>query len=341
MASDRSIAYSQQIGCSLTWRSSLGVFGIVSISHHVSVVIPTKNAGPLFVEVLSAIRSQEDVEIDLLVVDSGSSDETLAIAQAHGARVLEIPPQEFNHGATRDRGIGMARHEIVVLMTQDATAGDPFLLANLAKTFDDPAVGGAYARQVARPDADCLTRRNLELAFTGRLVSEVKSLSAEQTFATLSPFERYALCNFDNVCSAVRRSAWLSIPFGKVDFAEDIVWSRRALMAGWKLAYVADSHVVHSHDRPLRYLYRRTYLTHRKLHEEYELTTVPTLRYAFYAIYCTIRADWHHAQHHEPSRRRRYPLMLQIPLLACASVFGQYFGVRDESLGRGRSYAGI
>lgn len=310
-------------------------------NYSVSVVIPTKNAGALFAEVLSSLRAQQNVSLDLLVVDSGSADETLAIAQAYGARIHTIPAQEFNHGATRDLGIGMTHHECVVLMTQDATPGDPFLLANLARAFDDPSVGGAYVRQVARPAADCLTRRNLEMAFTGRRASEIRALTSAQQFESLSPFERYALCNFDNVCSALRRSTWQDIPFGKVDFAEDIVWSRRALLAGWKLAYVADSHVVHSHDRPLRYHYRRTYLTHRKLHEEYRLTTVPTLRFAWYAIYCTIRADWQHAWHHEPSRRRRLPLLLQIPLLACTSVFGQYAGARDESRGRGRGYGGI
>lgn len=309
--------------------------------HPVSVVIPTKNAGPLFSEVLSALRLQQDVDLDLVIVDSGSTDDTLGIAQTHGACIYAIPPDEFNHGATRDFGIGLARHEIVVLMTQDATPGDPCLLANLAHAFNDPTVGGAYARQVARPEADCLTRRNLEMAFTGRLTSEIRSLPAAETFESLSPFERYALCNFDNVCSAVRRSAWQAIPFGKVSFAEDIVWSRRALLAGWKIAYVAESYVIHSHDRPLRYQYQRTYLTHRKLHEEYGLTTVPTLRYALYAIYCTIRSDWRHAWHHEPSRRRRFPLLLQIPLLACASVLGQYVGAHDEQQGRGRSYAGI
>lgn len=57
----------------------------------VSVVIPTKNAGQLFEEVLAALVVQQGVILDLVVVDSGSRDQTLAIAKKYGARITEIP----------------------------------------------------------------------------------------------------------------------------------------------------------------------------------------------------------------------------------------------------------
>lgn len=307
----------------------------------VSVVIPTKNGGALFGEVLAALRAQRDVEVDLIVVDSGSTDETLDLARTNGARVVTIEPSEFNHGATRDLGLRHARADVAVLMTQDATAGDHMMLANLAAAFDDPGVGGAYVRQIARPDADVLTRRNLILALTGRLESEVRALSSLDEWAQMEPFERYRLCNFDNVCSAIRRQTWESIPFGKVAFAEDIVWSRRALMAGWKIAYVAESHVVHSHDRSLRYDYRRTYLTHRKLYEEYGLVLVPTFGAAMNGVFASIGEDWRYIRAHERSRRRKLKMLLKLPFLSIACVVGQYMGARHERLGKGRDIRGI
>lgn len=307
----------------------------------VSVLIPTKNGGVLFDEVLGAIRRQKDVDVDLVVVDSGSRDETLDIAKAHDARIVRIAPETFNHGATRDLALREARADVAVLMTQDATAGDESMLARMAAAFDDPAVGGAYVRQVARPDADVLTRRNLQMALTGRRQSEVRGLPSPEHWARLKPFERYMLCNFDNVCSALRRESWESIPFGKVAFAEDIVWSRKALMAGWKLAYVAESFVVHSHDRPLRYDYQRTYLTHRKLYEEYELSLVPTLGVALNGISASMGEDMRYLRAHEPSRRRKLKMMLKIPFLSMACVLGQYMGARDERLGKGKDIHGI
>lgn len=307
----------------------------------VSVVIPTKNAGTLFVEVLEGIRQQRDVDVDLVIVDSGSTDQTVALGERYGARVFRIPPASFNHGLTRDMGLREARCDIAVLMTQDATPGDSSLLWRLAAVFDDPTVGGAYARQVARPEADVLTQRNLLLALTGRLTSEVRSLGTPDAWSALSPFDRYKLCNFDNVCSAVRRSAWETIPFGKVAFAEDIVWSRRALCAGWKIAYVAESHVIHSHERPLRYDFQRTYLTHRKLFEEYGLALVPTLNVALAGITASIRQDWSHVRAHERSRRRKLKLLLKVPFLSIACVLGQYVGARDERLGNGKDVSGI
>lgn len=310
-------------------------------SKRVSVLIPTKNGGALFAEVLGAIRRQKDVDVDLVVVDSGSRDETLDIAAAHDARIVRIAPEQFNHGATRDLALREARADIAVLMTQDATAGDESMLARMAAAFDDPAVGGAYVRQVARPEADVLTRRNLQIALTGRLQSEVRGLPSPEHWVALKPFERYALCNFDNVCSALRRESWEGIPFGKVAFAEDIVWSRKALMAGWKIAYVADSFVVHSHDRPLRYDYQRTYLTHRKLYEEYELALVPTLGVALNGISASMGEDMRYLRAHEPSRRRKLKMMFKIPFLSIASVFGQYKGARDERLGKGKDIHGI
>lgn len=137
-----------------------------------SVVIPTKNGGALFSDVLQELRRQKEVELDLVIVDSGSKDETLAYARGAGARILTIPPESFNHGATRDLGLREVRSDLAVLMTQDALPGDPWMLARLAQAFEDEQVGGAYVRQVARPEADVLTRRNLELALTGRLQSE-------------------------------------------------------------------------------------------------------------------------------------------------------------------------
>jgi rhamnosyltransferase len=238
-------------------------------------------------------------------------------------------------------GISLASNAIVMLMTQDAVPGNKELLTKLALAFADPMVAGAYARQVARPEADVLTTRNLVHAPTGRTLTEVRSLPVERGWDELHPWERFHLCNFDNVCSAVRKSVWRDIPFDKADFGEDIIWSQKAIRSGKKLVYVGETFVVHSHDRPIRYDYRRTYLTHRLLYKQYKMQTVPSLLLALIHTLRTAVADMRYARAHERSRRRKILLLLSIPILALTGVFGQYFGARDERLGQGKSYKDI
>src|SRR4051795_9178310 len=68
--------------------------------HLISVLIPVRNGGDELGRCLDAIDSQRiDEEFEVLVIDSGSTDDTVAIARAHGARVHTIPHSEFHHGA--------------------------------------------------------------------------------------------------------------------------------------------------------------------------------------------------------------------------------------------------
>ena len=311
------------------------------VSKPVSVFIPTKNAGPLFHEVIQKLRAQKNVALELVIIDSGSTDDTVAISEAAGAQVHRIPPAEFNHGLTRDQGIGLCRAEVVVLMTQDASPGDDFMLERIVDSFADPANAGSYVRQVARPEHDVIVERNLRWSLTGRLQGEVKQLASAQRFAEMPPTERYHVCNFDNVCSALRRSVWEKIKFGRVNFAEDIEWSRQALLAGWKITYLADAFVVHSHDRPLRYMYQRSYLTHRKLFDEYGMMSIPSPQIALKSFVRSTLGDIAYVLRHQPGLGRKLLLCVQIPFLNAASIAGQFLGARDARRGQGREYLNV
>ena len=304
-------------------------------------MIPTLNAGPLFREVLDGLLAQTGVDIELIVIDSGSRDDTVAMARSAGAVVDEIPPASFNHGSTRDLGISKASTDVVVLMTQDAVPGSNHLLSDIAAAFEDPQVGGCYVRQVARPEHDVIIHRNLAWSLTGRTHNEVRQIGGPADLAAMSPTERYTMCNFDNVCSALRKRAWEAIPFGRVDFAEDIEWSRKALSAGWKIAYLGETHVVHSHDRPLSYSYRRSYVTHRKLFQEYGMMTIPSARIAIKSMIRSTIADMLYAARHQRGVAEKLRLILTAPLLNATSILGQFLGARDERRGQGKHFKGI
>ena len=90
------------------------------MSGGVSVVIPVKDGAEYLAEVLAAVRAQEP-GIELLVIDSGSRDDSVELARAAGAEVLEIAPESFGHGRTRNLGAEQTGGELICFLTQDAT----------------------------------------------------------------------------------------------------------------------------------------------------------------------------------------------------------------------------
>lgn len=308
-----------------------------------SVVIPTKNGGLLFERAIKALQ-QQDIwnQTELVVVDSGSTDGTVGVARSAGARVVEIPPETFNHGATRDLAISLASADLVVLMVQDAIADGPGVLAALTAPFDDPKVAGVYARQIPQPDADLITKRNLNQWVTGRSQREVRQMSSLAWYDALPPMEKYLFCNFDNVCSAIRKPVWQEHRFGAISFGEDIDWAERVLKAGYKIVYEPAAAVIHSHDRPMSYEYKRTYVCHRKLYRQFGLRLAPSL----YSVYRSwLQSSVLDAVYVGRQRAPLFPckagLLAKIPVINFLSVVAQYRAARDEAGGRQRQVRGV
>ena len=307
-----------------------------------SVVIPTKNGGVHFSRSLAGLQQQTIWKsVELIVVDSGSTDGTLEAARSAGARVIEIPPEEFNHGATRDYGISVASGEVVVLMVQDAEPKESTLLEVILRQFNNPEVAGVYARQIPQPDADLLTKRNLNNWLTGRAEPEARKMQSVDWYLTLSPIEKLHFCNFDNVCSAIRKSVWSQHRFGRINFGEDIDWAERVLRSGFVIVYEPAVAVIHSHDRPITYEYKRTYVCHRKLYQQFGLHLVPTVSGIFKAwAHCTGR-DFMFISSQGVPLRDKVSLWTKSLLLNFVSALAQYNAAKDESAGRSKSVRGV
>ena len=110
----------------------------------ISVVIPVRDGGGDLERCLAGIAAQRiEEEVEVVVVDSGSSDGSVDVARAAGAVVTEIGPAEFGHGRTRNLGVQIALGELIVFTTQDAVANDDDWLANLsAAARSGPVVAG-------------------------------------------------------------------------------------------------------------------------------------------------------------------------------------------------------
>lgn len=217
----------------------------------ISIVIPVRNGGEDLARCLEGIARQcVDDQVEVVVVDSSSSDGSAELARARGARVHVIPAVEFNHGATRNLGGQLTRGETLVFTSQDAYAPSEDWLARLtAPLRDDDAVAGAYGRQLAHHDARPPERYFLDFLYgpTAReqRAGSVAELSMETTL-------------FSNVTAAMRRQVWEEFPFVEdIIMSEDQEWSQRVLLAGMTIRYVPEAVVRHSHPYTMAQAFRR------------------------------------------------------------------------------------
>lgn len=219
----------------------------------VSVVIPTFNAGADASLFLAALQRQVGVpELELVVADSGSTDGTRELFAAAADVMLDIPAGEFGHGRTRNAAFAASSGEAVVMMVQDALLLGPHALHDLvAELLADDGLAAVSARQVARSDADLYGAYNV--------VSHYNALWRDGRKAKpTDPLYRRAAAAVDDVCAAIRRSAWEGLQYRDVEFGEDLDFGMRALDAGWTIGLSDDVAVAHSHTRDARYQFRRT-----------------------------------------------------------------------------------
>jgi rhamnosyltransferase len=223
----------------------------------ISVVVPTLNGGPGFARLcrhLAQMRSR--LGLDVLVIDSGSMDETVQNARTAGLRVHTIRPDEFGHGRTRNLGVRMTDGEIVCFLTQDVLPCTPDWPLRFASALEDPSVAGVYGRQVPR---DATT---MEMFFVS-LNYPAHPLRFEPQPGGHHPRPGRVL--FSNAFSAVRRADLLAIPFDDVPVSEDQVWAQQQLARGRTLVYEPRAEALHAHRYTIRGLFRRTFLVGQAL----------------------------------------------------------------------------
>jgi rhamnosyltransferase len=209
----------------------------------VGVVIRTLNESELIGRCLETLASQRtEHELDVLVLDSGSTDDTIAIARAHGARIYEMAPEDFDYSKSLNVGIAEVSGDLILLLSAHAIPLDDEWVAHMTAPFSDPQVAGVGSRQVPWP---------------GHPFREVHRLA--QTFGT-DPLTWSAASPeglvFSNAASCVRRSAWEAHPF-TLPAAEDLDWAQRVIAAGSTIVYEPRANVYHSHDESPRALARR------------------------------------------------------------------------------------
>jgi rhamnosyltransferase len=205
-----------------------------------SIVIRAYNEARHLPRLLEGISRQTLREVQVVLVDSGSTDDTVAVAESFGAQVVHIRPDEFTFGRSLNLGLQAAVHDRVVIASAHVYPVYPDWLERLLEPLADPEVALAYGKQ--RGD-------------------QWSKFSEQQIFArwfseASIPRQPHPFCN--NANAAIRRPLWEQFPYDEsLTGLEDLAWAKAAMERGHAVAYVAEAEVVHVHRETPRAVYNR------------------------------------------------------------------------------------
>ena len=293
-----------------------------------SVVILTKNAGSIFKEVLaSALNQDVPWTYEVLVIDSGSSDGTLDfIRQYPQVRLVEIKPTEFGHGKTRNFGVSISKGKYVAMLTHDAMPLNSSWLRNLVAPFEkDMQVAGVFGRHKAYADHSPYIKRDMEMHFDGFLQwPAIMGIEDPARYVREEGY-RQVLHFFSDNNACIRKSVWEKIPYPNVNFAEDQLWAKAIMEAGYKRAYANDAVVYHSHDYSIKDTFRRSFDESRALKSLLGYDLCPTAKHGIAQIYACAKSDLKFLSGYA-GLSTKAALAFKTPFLHVAKQTGWYVG---------------
>lgn len=206
-----------------------------------ALIIPTLNGGECFRSLLESIAHQTIQPEIKLLIDSGSTDNTMKLAYAQGFKIVEIKKNEFNHGATRQMGVDLVEDiYVIVFMTQDAILFQNDAFEKLLECFRNSNVGIAYGRQIPHRDEGPFGSHARLFNYPEN--NNTKSIKNSPQMGIKTAF-------ISNSFAAYRRSTLVSIggfPSNTI-LGEDMYVAAKLLLSGGEITYCADAIVFHSH----------------------------------------------------------------------------------------------
>ena len=271
-----------------------------------SLVVRAYNEEEHIGHLLEGVRHQTVQDVQVILVDSGSTDATSAIAAQYGAELVHIPPVDFTFGRSLNLGLAAATCELVAVASAHVFPVYPDWLERLLEPFIDPAVALTYGKQ----------RGNKHSLF-----------SEQQVFArwfpeSSTPNQSHPFCN--NANAALRRSVWERHPYDEsLTGLEDLCWAVWVQGQGHSIHYAAEAEVVHvHHETPSGVLnrYRREGMAFKRIYPEAHFSLYDFVRMTT----ANIASDLWHA-----SRQRVFMRSLvSIFWFRSAQFWGTYQGYR-------------
>lgn len=275
-----------------------------------SIIIRCYNEEEHIARLLSGIMQQTATNTEIIVVDSGSSDATVAIASRYPVKILSIKPENFSFGRSLNLGCREAKGEFLVFASAHVYPVYQDWLTKLIKPFENPNIALTYGKQ----------RGN-----------EITQYSEHQIFAQWFPetsnfSQTQPFCN--NANAAIRRSLWEQFSYDEsLTGLEDLDWAKRVMKAGYNIAYVADAEIIHvHHETPPRIYnrYRREAIALKNIFPQEKFNFWDFLR----LFSSNMLSDYYHAWHD----RVLWPNLLSIAMFRLMQFWGTYQGYAQSQL---------
>jgi len=241
-----------------------------------SIVIRAYNEEKYIGRLLEGIRQQTIKDVEIILVDSGSTDQTVSVAESFGARLVHIPSDEFTFGRSLNFGVQVATRELIVIASAHVYPVYPDWIESLLRPFEDEQVALTYGKQRGYDGS-----KYSEHQIFYRWYPDTSKLNQETAF-----------CN--NANAAIRKSLWEKSPYDEtLTGLEDLAWAKWAKEQGYKIAYVAEAEIVHIHNETPHGVYnryRREAMAMRKIYPEANFNLYDFIRSSVTNIFSDL---WH------------------------------------------------
>lgn len=242
--------------------------------------------------------------IEIIVVDSGSTDDTVRIAESFGCRIIRVKPEEFSFGRALNIGIKNASGEIIINLSGHSVPENTDYFSLMVQPFGDETVAATFGRDIPWPEACPSQARDIL-----------------NHFPETGPDGN----KFSNANAALRRRVWQATPFDeRLSACEDVLWARSVMGKGYKIIYVGKATVFHSHTSSLRYIFSRYFRERRSMQK---LCALPDIKMG---DVCE-KARWEARNDFAFAKKNGYHVKwyVHIPFYRLAQEVGLYLGCRS------------
>jgi len=115
------------------------------LSPKISIITVSFNSASTIADTLKAVASQTYQGIEHIIVDGGSTDETVKIVEGFPHVAKCISEKDEGIYFAMNKGIAMATGDVIGILNADDLYADNEVLAKVAAVFEDPAVDATYA----------------------------------------------------------------------------------------------------------------------------------------------------------------------------------------------------
>lgn len=274
----------------------------------VSIIIRCLNEEKFIGKLFEGILHQSYKDIELIVVDSGSTDSTISIAKKYNANLIHIKPEEFSFGYALNKGCAAATGDYLLLASAHVYPVFDTWIENMVSHFKDQKVALVYGKQVG---------------------NEITKYSEHRLFAKWFPSnsdlnQTHPFCN--NASCMIRRALWEETKYDEsLTGLEDMDWAKKMMAKNYKLIYDADSPIVHVHEETYKRVlnrYKREAIAHKHIFPDQTFSFLD-----FIKLTCTnIISDYYHAVFD----KKLLSNILDIPLFRIMQFYGTYTGYRHS-----------